>query len=438
MISDNAALIPDPEEGCFLCEPEPWRVIFRGEHVRVIVGLGPICPGYILLAPKGHYHTTVELNNETFYEFCAVSNIIKNVLSTHYGPGYTAYEHGKIGACLSREQASDFSTFCHHCHRVFIPHASDCLSLLRPRFTNVTSLESAEDIRNCEKDEYIYYETSKGREADIRTILTGVSALPSQFMRRLLIKHLGMERDYSWATAPYYEEMIATIGRLRSSFIGLDTFKDQEGRHQETNVPGSISFDGHARAGKTSIAVAVGSCMERPVIDTGLIFRRMALAKAREEPWPDAAELIRIIKDPQKEMSYHTPEISRRAAEMAADKDIRKLYEQLAQNVVKKMSPVVLVGRDTWKFVPKDSPSFLVFADIRTRVYREMLQEARENNLLCSYEGITERLAWDDDADRHKLPNADTPGLNHLYNGKRLFSTAVEEALQVIGQNDEQ
>src|SRR4051812_8347482 len=107
-------LIDDPSEGCFLCQPEEWRVIFEGKSVRLIAGLAPLTPGYILLAPKEHVNTVADLDDGTLCEFLAVAELTTGILQQHYGPGYTAYEHGKIGACRTLELRKDFSSFCHH------------------------------------------------------------------------------------------------------------------------------------------------------------------------------------------------------------------------------------------------------------------------------------------------------------------------------------
>src|SRR5436309_13059360 len=111
-------LIDDPFSGCFLCEPEPWRVVFRGNRVRALAGFGPLVPGYIIVAPIAHVPTVAELNDVSFAEFVTVFDILVDSLHRQFGPGYTAYEHGRIGSCLVAEMRGDVSTFCYHAHRV--------------------------------------------------------------------------------------------------------------------------------------------------------------------------------------------------------------------------------------------------------------------------------------------------------------------------------
>jgi hypothetical protein len=335
----NAIPIEKPKEGCFLCDPEPWRVVFSGRTVRVIAALGPLCEGYVIVSPKDHTHTSAQLVGECLWEFLCTASLVQTALRLQYRPGYTAYEHGKTGACRVLEEQDDFSTFCHHCHRVFVPRPSDCLERLRANFGNMHVLSKPEEITALADVPYVYYETSFGDSAVTRVAFTDGGSLPSQFMRRILVDELKLERHYDWSIDPNYAGISATVAALRSEFVGLDDLSDYSCPEPNLVLRQNISLDGFSRVGKTTIAKLIGSLSHRPVVDSGLIFRALALADFRGERAPSTTELKELLLSGAEFPEGRTPDVSAKAGALAADAHFRRLYETHVQELVLRLSP---------------------------------------------------------------------------------------------------
>lgn len=214
----DSIVIRNPFDGCFLCDPEPWRVILDAKTVRLIAGLGPLCAGYVILAPKQHLYTAAELPEETFSEFLLAASQTVTALETQYAEGFTAYEHAKTGACYTLELRRDFSTFCHHCHRVFIPRATDSVARVAEWFPEWIDLPDPVAIRALRDRPYVFYETGRNGKSSVRRAYLGNEAIPSQFMRRILSDEMALGRSWDWSVDPHYDEMLDTVHRLRGAF----------------------------------------------------------------------------------------------------------------------------------------------------------------------------------------------------------------------------
>jgi hypothetical protein len=84
---DSESLLDDAH--CFFCEPEPWRTIRVGPDINVIAGLGPLCPGYVMVAPTTHIHSVAELPLSTMSVFLSRqtgSRIAENAASAKVRP----------------------------------------------------------------------------------------------------------------------------------------------------------------------------------------------------------------------------------------------------------------------------------------------------------------------------------------------------------------
>ena len=428
-------LLQDPLEGCFFCKPEPWRTIFTGQHTQIVAGAGPLCPGYCILAPRSHIHTVADLDEQCFWEFIAVFELLKLSLTSQYRPGFTAYEHGRIGACRTLEVSNDFSTFCHHAHRVVLPVHTDCVAQIEPWFESVFPLESPASIRRLADEEYVYYEVGFGSTSIQRLGFTGHKGIPSQFMRRILTTALNSGRDWSWATDPNYEEMIDTVARLRGEFVGISAIEGEVG---DSNVPRrlrcNVSLDGFAYVGKTTIAESLRRHFKCPVIDTGVIFRHMAFAKLQGMPDPTHEDLKRYILEPPADLPLRTTAVTAEASSMASDPARRKVFSDLITQVIADLTPCIVVGRDTWRFLSGDERRLLIEADFETRFRRRFLWEALNEHRLPDTKELRDRIRSTDEKDRSKLPPNDTRGLIRVGNGQRLYSATLLQIMNEIGE----
>lgn len=136
----------NPAEGCFLCDPEAWRIIFETQNFQVVAGLGPLCAGYILVATTDHVETLAQIPANHMAEFLLLDRLVREALAAFYGNGLSSYEHGKVGSCMSATAGQRSGTYCFHAHRVYIPHEIDIHAAIRPYFDRTETLADGFDI----------------------------------------------------------------------------------------------------------------------------------------------------------------------------------------------------------------------------------------------------------------------------------------------------
>lgn len=421
-------MIEQPERGCFLCTPEPWRVLLEGEFTRVIAGLGPLQPGYVLLSPKEHINTAAQLPQPVLAEFLAVAKLIEEALAHQYGAGYTAYEHGKLGACRPLELTGDLSSFCHHCHRCFIPSATNAFDIIRPFFRNVHRLHDPHDITTFKSTPYVFYETGRTAASHERWLFTNDIGIPSQFMRQILTNALKTGRHYSWASDPRYPEMVATIVALRPMFAGLDVACQYPSDMISHRLRQPITIDGFAGSGKTTLARKVSQFCNCPFVDTGIAWRWFADRHLAGDFSIDLDSLRPQLNGIAYDERLGRIELIPVLRELGRNSTVRANLTQAIRTVLSELPPGVVVGRDAWRIVDSEADRYVVECDLEIRAKRRMLLRARQGVDL-DLAAVREELRHEDQGDWLKLPPAGTPGIRYIDNGRRRVDLTVKALL---------
>lgn len=154
-----------------------------------------------------------------------------------------------------------------------------------------------------------------------------------------------------------------------------------------------ITIDGPAGAGKTSVSKALAEALNYTYIDTGALYRGVALASLRQDVSPEDEAGLRHLcqeidlrflpaKDGTKlllngeDISDHirTPDVTMRASAVSAKAAIRdcllSLQRELAQD-----QAVIVEGRDMGTVVfPDADVKFFLTADLQTRAKRRYLE----------------------------------------------------------------
>lgn len=202
-LESAAKLLSEGRSRCILCDPPEDRVVARTENFVVMAGLGPIRPGYALLFTRTHVPAFSHLPDELWDEFRQMEERLRSCLSA-FGPHLVRYEHGQIGSCLVEGEGS--TRHCHHAHRVFVPW-NEPLEVEPDLPGTRVALESPRQLTEI-REHYIFLD-------DQVFVIPDGTVLPSQYMRRWLLRELGREREYCWAQYPRHGDALIVAAELR-------------------------------------------------------------------------------------------------------------------------------------------------------------------------------------------------------------------------------
>lgn len=184
----------------------------------------------------------------------------------------------------------------------------------------------------------------------------------------------------------------------------------------------NIAIDGPAGAGKSTVARAVAKKLGILYLDTGAMYRAMALKAMREGIDPNDKEQVLPLLECTEiyakniggtQHTYldgedvsgliRTPEISRGASDISAIPDVRIKLAQIQRNIAH-TSDVVMDGREIGSYViPECENKFYVTASVDERARRRLLElkeKGRDNDM--TVEDMAKDIAERDYNDSHR------------------------------------
>ena len=184
----------------------------------------------------------------------------------------------------------------------------------------------------------------------------------------------------------------------------------------------NIAIDGPAGAGKSTVARAVAKKLGILYLDTGAMYRAMALKAMREGIDPNDKEQVLPLLECTEiyakniggtQHTYldgedvsgliRTPEISRGASDISAIQDVRIKLAQIQRNIAH-TSDVVMDGREIGSYViPECENKFYVTASVDERARRRLLElkeKGRDNGM--TVEDLAKDIAERDYNDSHR------------------------------------
>lgn len=184
----------------------------------------------------------------------------------------------------------------------------------------------------------------------------------------------------------------------------------------------NIAIDGPAGAGKSTVARAVAKKLGILYLDTGAMYRAMALKAMREGIDPnDKQQVLPLLECTEiyakniggTQHTYldgedvsgliRTPEISRGASDISAIPDVRIKLAQIQRNIAH-TSDVVMDGREIGSYViPECENKFYVTASVDERARRRLLElkeKGRDNGM--TVEDMAKDIAERDYNDSHR------------------------------------
>ncbi|NRY63549.1 (d)CMP kinase [Clostridium beijerinckii] len=178
----------------------------------------------------------------------------------------------------------------------------------------------------------------------------------------------------------------------------------------------SVAIDGPAGAGKSTIAKLVSKKFDLMYINTGAMYRAVALKAQEKNLQPEnVEEICNIIKT--MEMHFEnddlilngeniqdkitTPNISNIVSGYASISEVRAILVKLQREMSSKFN-VIMDGRDIGTVVLKDANfKFFLTASAEQRATRRF-KELQERNIECSYDQILKDIIDRDYKDTHR------------------------------------
>ena len=184
----------------------------------------------------------------------------------------------------------------------------------------------------------------------------------------------------------------------------------------------NIAIDGPAGAGKSTVARAVAKKLGILYLDTGAMYRAMALKAMREGIDPNDKEQVLPLLECTEiyakniggtQHTYldgedvsgliRTPEISRGASDISAIPDVRIKLAQIQRNIAHN-SDVVMDGREIGSYaIPECENKVYVTASVDERARRRLLElkeKGRDNGM--TVEDMAKDIAERDYNDSHR------------------------------------
>ena len=198
----------------------------------------------------------------------------------------------------------------------------------------------------------------------------------------------------------------------------------------------SVAIDGPAGAGKSTIAKLVAKKFDLMYINTGAMYRAVALKSNENRLTPDKVDdICALIEGMEMEFvnddlvlngvniqnEITVPEISGIVSDYASVPEVRVKLVELQREMSKRFN-VIMDGRDIGAVVLKDAPfKFFLTATPEERANRRF-KELKERNIECEYEVILKDIIERDYKDSHREVDplrkaddaieVDTTGLN--------------------------
>lgn len=198
----------------------------------------------------------------------------------------------------------------------------------------------------------------------------------------------------------------------------------------------SVAIDGPAGAGKSTIAKLVAKEFNLMYINTGAMYRAVALkAKENNLPTEEVEKICKLTEKMKMEFikddlyldgeniqdKITLPEISSIVSDYSSIPEVRKILVKLQREMSEKFN-VIMDGRDIGTVVLKDAPfKFFLTATAEERATRRY-KELQNRNVECSYEKILEDIIKRDYIDSNRAVDPlkkaedaieiDTTGLN--------------------------
>lgn len=214
----------------------------------------------------------------------------------------------------------------------------------------------------------------------------------------------------------------------------------------------NVAIDGPSGAGKSTIAKIVANRLEFLYVDTGAMYRALALACIRKGISPDDeknivstcmnsavtiqydnGEQIVLLNDENVNSLIRTEEVSRMTSSISAYPQVREKLLELQRNLASKNN-VIMDGRDIGSNVlPNANPKIYLTASVATRAKRRYLEQI-DRGIDCTLADIELDIEKRDyrDMNRDCAPLTEVEDSVKVDSSDMNIEEVVEEIIKII------
>lgn len=182
------------------------RILFESKSFVVVPSLGQLLEGHLLILTKKHHVCMGELIDDLFVELNELMVKVRNFLEKHFG-SCIFFEHGVFENFLSTEK------YVGHARLHALPAKIENLDDGFKKYGSVFVLEKVSDLNSIynEKKSYLFFENHKQKKFAV--IVPHI--IPEQFLRRVIVKRLGLNTNWNWKKEPKIDEMLLFANKTR-------------------------------------------------------------------------------------------------------------------------------------------------------------------------------------------------------------------------------
>lgn len=195
----------------------------------------------------------------------------------------------------------------------------------------------------------------------------------------------------------------------------------------------TVAIDGPAASGKGTIARSLAVNFGFEHLDTGLLYRAVALRALQGEEPEQAARALRM-EDVERD-GLRAPDVSLKASEVAADPKVREALVEFQRSFARRDGGAVLDGRDIGTVICPDAEAKL-FITARpfvraARRHHELEQSGQEIEFVDVLTEMQERDARD--SERGDAPLRKAEDAVEIDTSEMSIDEAIEAAIVAIG-----
>lgn len=185
--------LDDSHEGLFYKKigekiGEEKRIIFTSSNWNIMPTIGSFVPGYLLIVSNKHILSAGHAPIDSIFELENIIKKVKQAIFKKYNKKSIVFEHGcynitKRGGCC-----------VDHAHIHILPCDEIIITKINPilKYKKIKSVVDLKDsIKN--KKSYVYI-----NDSDCAQYLIQGDLVPSQYMRQIIAKELGVFEKWDW------------------------------------------------------------------------------------------------------------------------------------------------------------------------------------------------------------------------------------------------